>query len=134
MAPRKRNPRQLFADRRVLITGGTGSLGQVLLRRLLGGQAGLPAKVVVFSRDEEKQHRLRLEYRGGDSSASEDLHRNADGRLEFRIGDVRDFASISAALRDIDIVFNAAALKQVPTCEYCPQEAILTNLAGPENI
>ncbi len=134
MASRKRNPHHLFADRRVLITGGTGSLGQVLLRRLLTGQAGLPAKVVVFSRDEEKQHHLRVAYRGGDSSASDAAYRNAEGRLEFRIGDVRDFASVSAALRGIDIVFNAAALKQVPTCEYCPQEAILTNLAGPENI
>jgi FlaA1/EpsC-like NDP-sugar epimerase len=114
--------RRVFDGKRILITGGTGSLGQVLIRRLIGGEAGRPDKVVVFSRDEEKQHHLRLRYQ------------EAKARLGFWIGDVRDFGAVSAALRDIDIVFNAAALKQVPTCEYCPQEAILTNLAGPENI
>jgi FlaA1/EpsC-like NDP-sugar epimerase len=114
--------RRVFDGKRILITGGTGSLGQVLIRRLIDGEAGRPDKVVVFSRDEEKQHHLRLRYQ------------EAKARLGFWIGDVRDFGAVSAALRDIDIVFNAAALKQVPTCEYCPQEAILTNLAGPENI
>jgi FlaA1/EpsC-like NDP-sugar epimerase len=114
--------RRVFEGKRILITGGTGSLGQVLIRRLLAGEAGRPAKVVVFSRDEEKQHHLRLCYQ------------DTKDRLGFRIGDVRDYSAVAAALRDTDIVFNAAALKQVPTCEYCPQEAIMTNLAGPENI
>jgi FlaA1/EpsC-like NDP-sugar epimerase len=114
--------RRVFDGKRILITGGTGSLGQVLIRRLLDGKAGRPAKVVIFSRDEEKQYHLRLRFQ------------DAKERLGFWIGDVRDYSAVSAALRDTDIVFNAAALKQVPTCEYCPQEAIMTNLAGPENI
>jgi UDP-glucose 4-epimerase len=113
---------KVLHDKRVLITGGTGSLGQVLLRRLLGGQMGVPAKVVVFSRDEEKQHHLRIRFQ------------DSKDRLSCWIGDVRDYSAVSAALRDIDIVFNTAALKQVPTCEYCPQEAIMTNLLGPQNI
>ena len=117
----RKNMRQVFAGKRILVTGGTGSLGQALLRRLLDGDAGRPAKIVVFSRDEEKQHHLRLKYHGAE-------------QLAFWIGDVRDYAAVSASLSDIDIVFNAAALKQVPTCEYCPQEAILTNLSGPQNI
>ena len=119
---RKNSSQKVFEGKRILITGGTGSLGQVLIRRLLGGEAGRPAKVVVFSRDEEKQHHLRLRYQ------------DAKSRLGFWIGDVRDYGAVSAALRDIDMVFNAAALKQVPTCEYCPQEAIMTNLAEPQNI
>src|SRR6266508_2580519 len=120
-SPKKPNARKIFDGKRILVTGGTGSLGQTLLRRLLDGGAGRPAKIVVFSRDEEKQHHLRIRYPG------------AKG-LAFWIGDIRDYAAVCASLSDIDIVFNAAALKQVPTCEYCPQEAILTNLAGPENI
>jgi UDP-glucose 4-epimerase len=128
------NLQDIFRNKRILITGGTGSLGQVLLRRLFGGQAGLPAKVVLFSRDEEKQHHIRLRYQSTTSIADAVVNQSAQGRLEFRIGDVRDFSSVAAALRDIDVVFNAAALKQVPACEYCPQEAILTNLAGPNNI
>jgi FlaA1/EpsC-like NDP-sugar epimerase len=118
---KKPNARRIFDGKRILITGGTGSLGQTLLRRLLEGSAGRPTKIVVFSRDEEKQHHLRIKYRDAKT-------------LAFWIGDIRNYGAVCAALANIDIVFNAAALKQVPTCEYCPQEAILTNLAGPENI
>ncbi|MFH2102006.1 MAG: polysaccharide biosynthesis protein [Chloroflexota bacterium] len=124
----------MFADKRILITGGTGSLGKVLVRRLLANEMGKPRKVIVFSRDEAKQHFMRLEYLQKKVSTDEVIYRNLDQILEFRIGDVRDFSSVAGALRDVDIVFNAAALKQVPTCEYFPYQAVLTNIAGPENI
>ena len=120
--------------KRVLITGGTGSLGQVLVRRLLGGEMGQPAKIVVFSRDEAKQHAMRVAYLHQRVVTDEVIYHNFRELLEFRIGDVRDFHSVASVLRDADVVFNAAALKQVPTCEYFPFEAVTTNVAGPENI
>jgi FlaA1/EpsC-like NDP-sugar epimerase len=125
---------QLLEDKRVLITGGTGSLGQVLVRRLLTGELGRPRKIIVFSRDEAKQHAMRVEYLHHRAATDEIIYRNFQQLLEFRIGDVRDFHSIAAALRDADVVFSAAALKQVPTCEYFPYQAVLTNIGGPENI
>ena len=125
---------QPLDDKGVLITGGTGSLGQVLVRRLLAGELGRPRKVIVFSRDEAKQHAMRVEYLHRHAATDEIIYRNFQQLLEFRIGDVRDFHSIAAALRDADLVFNAAALKQVPTCEYFPYQAVLTNIGGPENI
>jgi UDP-glucose 4-epimerase len=124
----------IFEDKHVLVTGGTGSLGKVLVRRLLSGKDGLPKKVVVFSRDEAKQHFMRLDYQHKLAATDEVIYDNFRQRLEFRIGDVRDYHSIAGALRDVDIVFNAAALKQVPTCEYFPFEAVRTNIEGPENI
>ncbi len=123
-----------LTDKRILITGGTGSLGKVLLQRLLSGAVGNPDKVIVFSRDEAKQHELRVEYQHRRSATDEIIYRNFAERLEFLIGDVRDFHSVAGALRDVDIVFNAAALKQVPTCEYFPYEAVQTNIVGAENI
>lgn len=124
-----------FEGRRVLITGGTGSLGKVLVRRLLSGERGLPTKVIVFSRDEAKQHFMRVEYQSGPASPTDEIiYHNFERLLEFRIGDVRDPLSLSGALRDVDIVVNAAALKQVPTCEYFPYEAVRTNIDGAENI
>lgn len=120
--------------KRVLITGGTGSLGKVLLRRFLGGTVGDLAKIIVLSRDEAKQHAIRVEYQRLRSVTDEVIYDNFSKKLEFRIGDVRDFHSISSALRDVAIVFNAAALKQVPTCEYFPYEAVQTNVGGAENI
>src|SRR5689334_4846748 len=120
--------------KRVLITGGTGSLGKVLLRRLLGGGAGDPAKIIVLSRDEAKQHAIRVEYQRRSSPTDEVIYDNFSKKLEFRIGDVRDFHSVASALREADVVFNAAALKQVPTCEYFPYEAVKTNIDGAENI
>jgi FlaA1/EpsC-like NDP-sugar epimerase len=125
---------ELFNGKRILITGGTGSLGKVLTRRLLSGEAGDPAKVIIFSRDEAKQHFMRLEYQQKRAATDEIIYRNFQRKLEFRIGDVRDYHSIATALRDADIVINAAALKQVPTCEYYPVEAVKTNILGPENI
>lgn len=124
----------MLDNKRVLITGGTGSLGRVLVRRLLSGEMGKPRKIIVFSRDEAKQHFMRLEYMHKRVSTDEAIYHNADQMLEFRIGDVRDFSSLAGALHDVDVVFNAAALKQVPTCEYFPYQAVLTNVIGPENL
>ena len=124
----------LFEGKRVLVTGGTGSLGQVLVRRLLSGAVGNPAKVVVFSRDEAKQHYMRLSFEQRAVSTDEVIFENFRRRLQFRIGDVRSYADVCAALQGVDIVINAAALKQVPTCEYFPDQAVATNIHGPENI
>jgi FlaA1/EpsC-like NDP-sugar epimerase len=125
---------RLFEGKRILVTGGTGSLGQVLVHRLLSGVNGCPAKVIVFSRDEAKQHYMRLDFQNRASATDEIIYRNFKETLEFRIGDVRDYHSVAAALREVDIVFSAAALKQVPTCEYFPWEAVRTNIEGAENI
>ena len=125
---------QLLEGKRVLITGGTGSLGKVLVRRLMRGEFGNPAKIVVLSRDEAKQHFMRLEYQRAKIATDEVIYHNAERLLEFRIGDVRSYATVAAALRSIDIVINAAAMKQVPTCEYFPWEAVQTNIQGAENI
>lgn len=124
----------VLQGKRILITGGTGSLGQVLVRRLLSGELGQPKKIIVFSRDEAKQHAMRVEYMQRRMATDEVIYRNFEQLLEFRIGDVRDFHSVSAVVRSADVIFNAAALKQVPTCEYYPFEAVQTNVAGPENI
>jgi FlaA1/EpsC-like NDP-sugar epimerase len=123
-----------FDGKRVLIIGGTGSLGKTLVKRFLLGRAGDPAKIIVFSRDEAKQHFMRMEYQHRTAATDEIIYRNFQQKLEFRIGDVRDFHSVATVLRDGDIVFNTAALKQVPTCEYFPFEAVSTNIGGPENI
>lgn len=121
-------------DQRVLVTGGTGSLGQVLVRRLLSGELGQPRQVTVFSRDEAKQHKMRLAYEALDTATDEIIYNHARRVLRFAIGDVRDFASVCGALQQADVVFNAAAMKQVPTCEYFPYEAVLTNVVGAEHI
>ncbi len=124
----------LFKNKTVVITGGTGSLGKVLTKRLLSGAAGTPKKIIVFSRDEAKQHFMRVEYQQKVRPTDEIIYRNFEKLLEFRIGDVRDFHSVCAVMRSADIVINAAALKQVPSCEYFPFEAVQTNIAGAENI
>lgn len=123
-----------FEGKRLLVTGGTGSLGKVLVRRLLSGEMGMPSKVIVFSRDEAKQHEMRVSYANRSEATDEIVYDNFRRLLEFRIGDVRDFHSVASVLCDVDVVFSAAALKQVPTCEYFPFEAVQTNIAGPENI
>jgi FlaA1/EpsC-like NDP-sugar epimerase len=123
-----------FEGKRILVTGGTGSLGQVLVRRLLGGEMGNPEKIVVLSRDEAKQHYMRVEYQHRVAATDEIIYQNFQRTLSFWIGDVRDYGSMARALRDIDVVFNAAAMKQVPTCEYFPYEGVRTNIEGPENL
>ena len=124
----------MLTDKRIVITGGTGSLGKVLVRRLLSEELGKPRKITVFSRDEAKQHAMRLAYQRRRAATDEVIYSNFEQLLQFQIGDVRDFHSVSTVLRDADVVFNAAALKQVPTCEYFPFEAVQTNIAGAENI
>ncbi len=124
----------VLTDKTILITGGTGSLGKTLVRRLLTNEVGRPRKIIVFSRDEAKQHQMRLAYQNRTVATDEVIYHNFEELVEFRIGDVRDFHSVAATVKDADIVFNAAALKQVPSCEYFPFEAVQTNVAGPENI
>src|SRR5690606_11536499 len=121
-------------NKRVLVTGGTGSLGRVLVRRLLKAELGQPKQVIVFSRDEAKQHAMRMSYLRRIAATDEIIYNNFHELLSFRVGDIRDYHSLSAALKDVDIVFNAAALKQVPTCEYFPFQAVETNIIGVQNI
>ncbi|MEN3610770.1 polysaccharide biosynthesis protein [Plantactinospora sp. ZYX-F-223] len=107
----------LPAGRRVLITGGTGSFGQTMVRRLLDQDVG---EVRVLSRDEAKQDLMR--------------HRLGDDRVRYHVGDVRDYDSMLRASRGVDFVFHAAALKQVPSCEFFPLEAVRTNVLGSANV
>ena len=109
-------------------------MGKTLVRRVLSGELGLPRKVIVYSRDEAKQHEMRVAYLRKTVTTDEVIFRNFMNVLEFRIGDVRDYAALCSAIRDADIVINAAALKQVPSCEYFPGEAVLTNCMGALNI
>nr|WP_297351287.1 polysaccharide biosynthesis protein [uncultured Caldimonas sp.] len=107
----------MFNDKTLLITGGTGSFGNAVLRRFL--DSGLK-EIRIFSRDEKKQDDMRKHYRSA--------------KLKFYIGDVRDPASVTAAMRGVDYCFHAAALKQVPSCEFHPMEAVRTNVLGTENV
>ncbi|REJ80223.1 MAG: NAD-dependent epimerase/dehydratase family protein [Acidobacteria bacterium] len=124
----------VFQDKAVVVTGGTGSLGQALVRRILTGEEGRPHKVIVLSRDEAKQHEMRNWYLNLRSSTDEVLYHNFANTLELRIGDVRCFDDVCSVLRGAEIVLHAAALKQVPTCEYFPSQAVATNCLGAENI
>lgn len=103
--------------KKILITGGTGSLGQPLAKRLLEFGA---SEVRIFSRDEAKQWEMKQKF--------------ASDRLKFYVGDIRNQSDLFTAIKDVDIVFNAAALKQVPNCEYFPFQAVQTNIIGAENI
>lgn len=107
----------MFANSTLLVTGGTGSFGSAVLARLLQTDA---SELRVFSRDEKKQDDLRKRY--------------SDPRLKFYIGDVRDERSVTEAMRGVDFVFHAAALKQVPSCEFHPMQAVRTNVLGTENV
>lgn len=118
----------------ILITGGTGSLGKVLLRRLLELGEGSPSKIIIFSRDEAKQHDMRLDYLEDAFITDEVIYNNFRQLVEFRISDIRNYADVCSALKEADIVVNAAALKQVPVCEYFPMQAIKTNCIGAYNI
>jgi FlaA1/EpsC-like NDP-sugar epimerase len=124
----------IFKGKTILVTGGTGSMGKTFVRRVLSGELGKPKKVVVFSRDEAKQHEMRISYLHRTVTTDEVIFRNFMDVLEFRIGDVRDYAEVCSAVKNADIVVNAAALKQVPTCEYFPAQAIATNCLGVINI
>lgn len=107
----------MFAGKTLMITGGTGSFGTTVLDRFIRSDI---RKIVIFSRDEKKQEDMRIALR--------------DDKLAFHIGDTRDPASIMRAMEGVDYVFHAAALKQVPTCEFHPMEAVRTNVVGTENV
>lgn len=113
----------LFQDKTLLITGGTGSFGNAVLNRFL--QTDI-AEIRIFSRDEKKQDDMRHEFQARMPEASE--------KIKFFIGDVRDLSSIKNAMHDVDYVFHAAALKQVPSCEFFPLEAVKTNVFGTDNV
>ncbi len=123
-------PDKPLNGKQILITGGTGSLGKSLIRRLLSFEMGEPTFITIFSRDEGKQHQLRVSYQIGDAA----LRHKFDGLIRFRIGDVRDQSSLMPAIMQSHVVINAAALKQVPACEYDPAEAVKTNVLGAMNI
>lgn len=123
-----------FQGKSILVTGGTGSMGKTFVRRVLSGELGVPKKLIVMSRDEGKQHQMRVSYLHKENSTEEVIYRNFLNTLEFRIGDVRDYADVCSAVKNVDIVVNAAALKQVPTCEYFPTQAVMTNCLGAANI
>jgi UDP-N-acetylglucosamine 4,6-dehydratase len=106
-----------FVGKTLLITGGTGTFGNAVLRRVLDTNI---EQIRVFSRDEKKQHDMRLAY--------------SNHKLHFYIGDVRDYGSLRDAMTGVDYVFHAAALKQVPSCEFYPMQALLTNAIGAENV
>jgi UDP-glucose 4-epimerase len=107
----------MFDDKAVMITGGTGSFGNAVLKRLLATKV---REVRIFSRDEKKQEDMRLKFQ--------------DSKLKFYIGDVRNFDSVASAAVGIDLIFHAAALKQVPSCEFYPMEAVRTNVLGADNV
>lgn len=107
----------MFKNKTLMITGGTGSFGNAVLEKFLDSSL---KEIRIFSRDEKKQEDMRLKYK--------------NDKLNFLIGDVRNFKSINSAMRGVDFVFNAAALKQVPSCEFYPLEAIQTNILGAENV
>ena len=107
----------IFKDKVLLITGGTGSFGNAVLKRFLDSDV---KEIRIFSRDEKKQDEMR--------------HRLNNSKLNFIIGDVRDFESIDSAMAGVDYVFSAAALKQVPSCEFYPIQAVRTNILGSENV
>lgn len=107
----------MFKDKVLMITGGTGSFGNAVLKHFLNSDL---KEIRVFSRDEKKQEDMRIEYK--------------NDKLNFIIGDVRNFDSINSAMRGVDYVFQAAALKQVPSCEFYPMQAVQTNILGSENV
>lgn len=124
----------IFEGKTILVTGGTGSMGKTFVHRVLSGELGVPKKLIVFSRDEAKQHDMRVSYLNKKATTDEVIYRNFMNVLEFRIGDIRDYADVCSAVKGADIVINAAALKQVPVCEYFPGQAVLTNCMGTENV
>jgi UDP-glucose 4-epimerase len=124
----------LLEDARVLITGGTGSLGQALTRRILRGELGMPRTVIVFSRCEAKQYSMKAGWKQAHRATDDIYYDNFRQLLQFWIGDVRDRDTVDRVLSRSDIVFHTAAMKQVPTCEYFPLEAAATNITGAANV
>ena len=121
-------------DKHVLVTGGTGSLGHTIVKRMLALGSEAPRKITIFSRDEAKQHQMKVDYRQKAYATDDVMYRNAQEILAFQIGNIRDFDSVCRAIQGVDIVVNAAALKQVPTCENFPYEAVRTNIEGAQNL
>lgn len=113
----------MFKDKILLITGGTGSFGNAVLRRFLDSDL---KEIRIFSRDEKKQDDMRHKYQRIAPKESE--------KLKFYVGDVRDYRSVEKAMKGVDFVFHAAALKQVPSCEFFPVEAVKTNVLGTQNV
>ena len=113
----------MFKNKTLLITGGTGSFGHAVLNRFLATDIG---EIRVFSRDEKKQDDMRHEFQAKMPEAAE--------KIRFYIGDVRDLASVKNAMHGVDYIFHAAALKQVPSCEFFPMEAVKTNVIGTDNV
>ncbi len=113
----------LFKGKTLLITGGTGSFGNAVLNRFLETDIG---EIRIFSRDEKKQDDMRHEFQAKMPEVA--------GKIKFYIGDVRDINSVRNAMHDVDYIFHAAALKQVPSCEFFPVEAVKTNVLGTENV
>ena len=113
----------LFSNKTLMITGGTGSFGNAVLNRFLQTDIG---EIRVFSRDEKKQDDMRHEFQVKMPEAA--------GKIKFFIGDVRDLASVKNAMHGVDYIFHAAALKQVPSCEFFPMEAVKTNVIGTDNV
>ncbi len=113
----------LFTNKTLLITGGTGSFGNAVLNRFLKTDIG---EIRIFSRDEKKQDDMRHEFQSKMPEVSD--------KISFYIGDVRDLASVKNAMHGVDYIFHAAALKQVPSCEFFPIEAVKTNVLGTENV
>lgn len=113
----------LFKDKTLMITGGTGSFGNAVLNRFLKTDIG---EIRIFSRDEKKQDDMRHEYQ---AKMPEVAH-----KIKFYIGDVRDLQSVRSAMHGVDYIFHAAALKQVPSCEFFPMEAVRTNVIGTDNV
>ena len=113
----------LFTNKTLLITGGTGSFGNAVLNRFLKTDIG---EIRIFSRDEKKQDDMRHEFQAKMPEVAE--------KIKFYIGDVRDLASVKNAMHGVDYIFHAAALKQVPSCEFFPIEAVKTNVLGTENV
>ncbi|WP_395626793.1 polysaccharide biosynthesis protein [Daejeonella sp.] len=113
----------LFKDKILLITGGTGSFGNAVLSRFLNTDIG---EIRIFSRDEKKQEDMRHEFQAKMPEFAE--------KIKFYIGDIRDLASVKNAIHGVDFIFNAAALKQVPSCEFFPLEALKTNVLGTDNV
>lgn len=113
----------MFKDKTLLITGGTGSFGNAVLNRFLNTDIG---EIRIFSRDEKKQDDMRHEYQA--------KYPELSNKIKFYIGDVRDLQSVKNAMHGVDYIFHAAALKQVPSCEFFPIEAVKTNVLGTENV